>query len=149
MYINDKQYDIKWGDPTVDENAAGVTGISDYMDGYAGTKNLITKRKDQSDFADIYCLFNWIYQTKNNGNVNGIWYLPAYGECGLLITLKDILNPKIITAGGSSCIGNNYIRVSTERNTTEAGFIDSHGSYGKSNKSEATWGNYAVAIAKF
>lgn len=42
---------LRWGDATIDEQAAGVEGIRDSSDGYQGTFNLISKRKDQSDFS--------------------------------------------------------------------------------------------------
>ena len=86
---------IRWGDPTVDEQANGVASIRDHNDGYTATKNLINKRKDQSNFADVYCVFNWIYQTKNNGNVDGMWYLPAVNELKTIIPLKSTINPII------------------------------------------------------
>lgn len=138
---------ITWG-PNVDEDAAGVTGIRDYTNGYAGTRNLIIKRKDQSDFGS-YGIFNWIYQTKNNENVDGIWYLPAYGEYKQLVAIKENINPKITEAGGSSCIGRNYVRVLTEHNATKSGIVDGAGNQGEKSKSETTYSLYAVAIGKF
>ena len=47
----DETYEVKWGDPSIDEQAAGVANIRDMNDGQAGTRNLINKRKDQADFA--------------------------------------------------------------------------------------------------
>lgn len=93
-----------WGDPTVDEQAAGVANIRDKNDGQAGTKNLIAMRKDQGNFATSYGAFNWIYQTKNKGNVNGIWYMPASNE---LISFRNVwyadqtgFDAKLTDAGG-------------------------------------------------
>lgn len=76
----DEAINVSWGNPAVDEQVAGVGNIREINDGQAGTKNLIVKRKDQSDFATTYGAFNWIYQTKNNGDVNGMWYMPANNE---------------------------------------------------------------------
>lgn len=87
-----------WG-PLVDEQASGVVGIRNSSDGYLGTFNLISKRKEQSDFSTQYQAFHWIYQ-KNNNDVNGIWYMPAIDELGTLSIIHGTINPKITNAGG-------------------------------------------------
>lgn len=148
VYVNGTQYPIRWGDPTVDEAAAGVSGIKDSEDGYEGTKNLIIKRKDQANFAVTYCLFNWIYQAKNNGNVNGWWYLPSPAEMRLIFLLRATLDPKIVLAGGRE-IPNGYFWVSAERNISESWIVVPSGVMQQTHKATATWAHYALAIRKF
>lgn len=143
---------IRWGDPTVDENAAGVTGIRDMNNGYNGTRNLIIKRKDQANFASDYCIFNWIYLTKNNEKVNGMWYLPAANEIYTIRGLRvGTLNPKIVAAGGRELPETNLYRTSTERSTQYAAIIDIMYNFEdmRYNKDIANWGIEAVAIGKF
>lgn len=144
---------IRWGDPTADENAAGVGGIRDINDGYNGTRNLIIMYKDQgSKLADTYCIFNWIYLTKNNGNVNGMWYLPAVNE---MVTIRGLrvgtLNPKIVAAGGRELPESNLYRTVTERNAGYAAIIDILYNFEDTryNKDIATWSLEAVAVGKF
>lgn len=140
---------IRWGDPAVDEHAAGVAGIRDMNDGYNGTRNLIIKRKDQPTFADVYCLFNWIYRTKNNGDVNGMWYLPAVNEMIKLHTQLSSLNTIIESAGGRSLLVNYYSRVLTEENAANAYYVNSGIYRSIYTKSDANWNSVTVVIAKF
>lgn len=95
----DQQNFVPWGDNNIDEQAAGVQDIRDTSDGHLGTFNLISKRKDQSDFATTYGAFNWIYQ-KNANDVNGIWYMPAIDELKTLYNIQGTINPKITSVGG-------------------------------------------------
>lgn len=141
---------IRWGDSTVDENAAGVFGIRDMNDGYNGTRNLINKRKDQTNFVNVYCLFNWIYQTKNNGDVNGMWYLPAVNEMIKLHTqLSGGLNTIIESVGGRSLVTTHYSRVLTERDMANAYYVN-NGVYATPyTKDAANYHSVTAVIAKF
>lgn len=94
-----QQNSLQWGDNNIDEQAAGVEGIRDTSDGYQGTFNLISKRKEQPDFSTTYGAFYWIYQ-KNANDVNGIWYMPAIDELKVLYNIQGTINPKITSAGG-------------------------------------------------
>lgn len=94
-----------WGPSGVDESAS-VEGIRSEDDGATSTKNLITARKNEPNFATNYPAFNWIYQTKNNGDVNGAWYMPAPAEMtviGLAIFTNgfDNFNSKLSALGGT------------------------------------------------
>lgn len=150
VYVNGTQYGIKWGDPTVDEYAAGVVGIRDYYDGYSGTRNLIIKRRDQPNFADTYCLFNWIYQTKNNGNVDGMWYLPAINEMFILHTqLIGGLSAIIESSGGRALLTIYYSRVLTENNMANAYYVNNNIAATPYTKEGANYNSVTVAIAKF
>lgn len=141
---------IRWGDPTVDEQAAGVVGIRDMNDGSSGTRNLIIKRKDQPDFTSVYCLFNWIYLTKNNGDVNGMWYLPAVNEMILLHTqLNGGLSAKIESIGGRSLSTRLYSRVLTETDMANAYYVTNNLYQALFTKDGANWDSATVAIAKF
>ena len=140
---------IRWGDPTVDEQAAGVVGIRDMNDGELGTRNLIIMRKDQPNFADVYCLFNWIYLAKNNGNVNGMWYLPAHNELLTITNLKDIINPKTFAISGRNVVGHNTTSTITEFSIDHIHHRDELGNPGLKPKHESSWGTIAFVVAKF
>ena len=100
------EFKCSWGPEGVDESAS-VTGIRSSDDGATATKNLITLRKDAPDFATKYAAFNWIYQTKNNGNIDGAWYMPAVNEilvlCNAGYTVGTAyFNTQLSAVGGAS-----------------------------------------------
>ena len=116
----DETREVKWGNPAVDEQAAGVVGIRDINDGQAGTRNLIAKRKDEPNFATTYGAFNWIHQTKNKGDVNGIWYMPSINELEIFWDLWNLdrteFSKKLNDAGGTKIYADGYLWSSTESN---------------------------------
>lgn len=118
----DQQNYVPWGDNNIDEQAAGVQDIRNSSDGYLGTFNLISKRKDQSNFSTMYGAFNWIYQ-KNANDVNGIWYMPAIDELKTLYNIQGTINPKITSAGGIAVYYYYYLS-STEYASNGAYIID-------------------------
>lgn len=147
VHVNGVQYGIKWGDPAVDENAAGVGGIRDMNDGYNGTRNLIITRKDQSNFADVYCLFNWIYQTKNKGDINGMWYLPAVNEVIKVVDSRNTLNPKILEAGGNEI--NNAVHLSGTEKDALSAYSAQNSANAYYTKDAARWDILTWAVGKF
>lgn len=152
--LDEKTY-VSWGNPAVDEQAAGVGNIRDQNDGQAGTKNLITKRKDQADFATTYGAFNWIYQ-KNKNDVNGMWYMPAKDEMQALYdvwnTDSSSLNSKLSEAGGSSIYLLGFMWTSSEDSATYAWYMGwqwgVQWNYGDS-KASTQWYTQTRAISKF
>lgn len=140
---------LRWGDPTVDEHAAGVVDIRDWDDGYSATRNLIIKRKDQPDFANTYCVFNWIYLTKNNGNIDGMWYLPAVNELKKIQQLRSIINLKIEIAGGSKI--ESILLSSNEESASHPLFVNIYEVAEPAlNKADSHWSySYAVAVGQF
>lgn len=146
-----QRHNVAWGDPSVDENAASVAGIRDENDGQTGTRSLINKRKDQPNFANVYKLFNWIYQTKNNENINGIWYLPAVNEMKEIYYNHIVLFSKISNTGNTAPPSDRWYYTLTEKNTSEA-YLISFNMGGTSqwlSKDEETWSECVIAIAKF
>ncbi|MFV0420044.1 MAG: fimbrillin family protein [Dysgonomonas sp.] len=146
-----QRYNVAWGDPNVDEQAAGVTGIRDVNDGQTATRNLINKRKDQPNFANVYKLFNWIYQTKNKGNTSGIWYLPAVNEMKEIYNNHSVLFSKISNTGNVAPPSDRWYYTLTEKNASEAYLISFNigGSLQSLSKDEETWSECVIAIAKF
>ena len=148
VYVNGTQYDLRWGDPNVNENAAGVVGIRDATNGYNGTRNLIIKYKNQPDFANVYCVFNWIYQTKNNGDVNGMWYLPAANELNKIMSHRNTINPIIKEAGGDEVVM--ALMSSTEHDAAYQIFVGCDGVLGIIYKKDvAQWSTSTFAVGKF
>lgn len=148
----DQQNGVPWGDNNIDEQAAGVEGIRNSSDGSQGTFNLISKRKDQSNFSTAYRAFNWIYQ-KNANDVNGIWYMPAIDELKTLYNIQGTINPKITSAGGTAVYFFYYLS-STEYASNGAYVIDLedgtvYSSPNAMNKSSSTSTIYVRGIAKF
>lgn len=136
---------LRWGDPTVDEHAAGVVDIRDWDDGYSATRNLIIKRKDQPHFATTYCVFNWIYLTKNNGNIDGMWYLPAVNELKKIQQLRSIINLKIEIAGGSKI--ESILLSSNEESASHPLFVDIHEVAAPVLNKADSYGSYSYAVA--
>lgn len=67
------EFNGKWG---LDSN----TGIRSLEDGKSNTRDMINAYKDAATFDSDYSIFWWIYQEKNNGDIDGQWYIPAYSE---------------------------------------------------------------------
>jgi hypothetical protein len=76
-------YAAKWG-PDNDEEAAGVGDIRSYSSGADATRNLINKYRSSGTFATDYPAFHYIYNTVNDDDENGDWYLPARDELKML-----------------------------------------------------------------
>lgn len=89
-----------WGAYSKDESAE-VEGIRSFTDGKTATRNLIVKRKDEQNFSANYFIFNWIYQTMNNGNLDGVWYLPARDELLALYKAKNSVNTSLSAISGA------------------------------------------------
>lgn len=147
----DQQNYVPWGDNNIDEQAAGVQDIRNSSDGYLGTFNLISKRKDQSNFSTTYGAFNWIYQ-KNNYDINGIWYMPAIDELKTLYNIQGTINPKITSTGGVAVYYYYYFS-STEYASNGAYIIDMetgvvHSNPNAMSKSSGS-DRYVRGIAKF
>lgn len=69
-----------WG-AKISEATAGVAGMRvEPEDSRLVTRSLIEKYKDEAAFADDYKEFHWIYNTLNNGNLDGEWYAPSRPE---------------------------------------------------------------------
>lgn len=63
----------------------GVRGVShtnarDKDNGKLNTRNIIDAHKNDADFASKYPAFNWVYSTKNGGDMDGKWYIPGYNQ---------------------------------------------------------------------
>lgn len=90
----DEVKDLLWGNPNVIESDA-IQGISSQTDGATATKNMINAHKDDPDFSSVYSMFNYVYQTKNKGDINGRWYVPSLHELQYLCcAYKGISTPK-------------------------------------------------------
>lgn len=70
----------RWGNNSLDESTNGVTSIRNVDNGKEATKELIEKRMAGGNFATDYVIFNWVYNTMNGGDIDGVWYLPAKNE---------------------------------------------------------------------
>lgn len=69
-----------WG-PILVESENGVTHMrTEPEDGLVVTRELIGLRKDNANFATEYFGFDWLLNTKNNGDANGEWYCPTRPE---------------------------------------------------------------------
>lgn len=140
----------RWGDNNIQESLNGVPAITDADNGKEATRALIEKRKDGGNFASDYAIFSWIYTTVNEGDLDGIWYLPAKNELKSLYaamngyTYSDIetswidggvmphsqeqasidtrtaFNNKVTTAGGTAFTENGQYWATTEISKTVA-----------------------------
>ncbi len=109
----------EWGPQDINEHEAGVDGIRSDADGKTATKNLITLRKDEVDFATNYYAFNFAYE-KNDSDVNGPWYLPAKDELMKLYSWWDTNQPAnnlIITTAGGTMLASDFYKSATESYT--------------------------------
>lgn len=115
-----KEITGRWGVYGKDESP-DVTGIRSFDDGKTATRNLIAARKDATNFTTDYFIFNWIYQTMNNGNIDGVWYLPAMAELSILYsaynTNRGDFNDRLNAAGGDG-LGDYYYWSSSEGSGT-------------------------------
>lgn len=69
-----------WG-AQISEAGAGVAGMRvEPENSRLVTRSLIDKYKGESTFADTYKEFYWIYNTLNNGDLDGEWYAPSRPE---------------------------------------------------------------------
>lgn len=152
----DEAIEVKWGNSAIDELLDGVSGIRDTNNGSDATKNMITLRHNQADFSSFYQVFDWIYQTKNQGDVNGKWYLPANDE---LTAFRNVWNTdrtgfsaKLTAAGYDEIWQDCNYRSSTESDLEYAYFIQMNfGSLWSIwyNKEYSDWSFRARAVAKF
>ncbi len=146
---------VSWGALGVNEQSAGVVGIRDANDGQPATKNIITKRKGQADFANKYEVFNWIYQEKNKGDINGPWYLPATAELTQFATTynadQSAFNAKLTEVGLEIIWNDADFRAITEYDNNTAYLLRVGMTFIHLyvNKESTTWGTRARAIRKF
>lgn len=95
----------RWGTGNKNESTDGVTLARDLNDGAGITRQLIEKRSPASNFRTDYALYNWIYATINQSNIDGGWYLPAVNELKAVMIAASGLNYADIspnwTAAGS------------------------------------------------
>lgn len=150
----DQKSNAAWGPRTVDQQSAGVGGIRSMSDGLTATKNMIIKYKSTTDFSTKYGAFHWIYQTKNQEDVNGIWYMPAKDEVLAFWNVWNAdqagFNSKLTAAGGIDVWG--YWWTSTESNADFCHFIGTY--WGVTwdytyHKDYVNWEFITRAIAKF
>lgn len=110
-------------------------------DGRINTEVMIRTRKDEPDFATNYPAFHWIYQEKNQGKIDGDWYIPAYDELLELylvvtgsqkvgvhnITARNRFDQQVKDAGGVpfDYEGEDYMNLwsSTENNGDQAYWV--------------------------
>lgn len=92
----------RWGDASVLESENGVEGASE-DDGEIFTRNLTAKRQGQGNWAQNgYSLFAWLLETKNGGNAEGGWYMPAKNEALAIYNVgKDVIDARLSAAGGT------------------------------------------------
>ena len=74
--ISFDQFEATWGPTTEVNNPAARS----YDNGKSNTRNLIQAHRERADFALEYPAFDWVYNEKNQGNLEGGWYIPAYYE---------------------------------------------------------------------
>lgn len=80
--ISPEEIKAVWG-PKISEKDNGIEASrKDPEDGQLITKSIIEKYKDTETFATDYPCFEWIYNTMNNGDINGPWYAPSRKELG-------------------------------------------------------------------
>lgn len=82
-----------WG-PNKSEKNDGVTLMrGEPEDGLAVTQQLIGLRKDAVDFATAYPGFEWLLNTKNESDANGVWYVPTRPELRELYLVMCGMDP--------------------------------------------------------
>lgn len=77
-------------------------GFSNKADGAAATKEVISDQIKNEDFEYYYPIFYWLYNTKNGGDVDGRWYIPAIDELEQLLNIaivNDVFRNSLATAG--------------------------------------------------
>ena len=62
-----------------------VPSMASEDDGKTATKDLIVALKDNSDFSTNYILFDYVYSSLNEGDIDGPWYMPSYNELRRMI----------------------------------------------------------------
>lgn len=81
-----------WG-PNQSEKNNGVTLMREEPeDGWIVTQQLIGLRKDVN-FATEYPGFDWVLNTKNGGDVDGVWYVPTRPELRELYLVMCGMDP--------------------------------------------------------
>lgn len=70
----------RWGAGGLLQSENGVPGMSSLTDGETATRQLLTLRSGEADFATIYSAFNYVHATCNGGDPEGPWYMPAIEE---------------------------------------------------------------------
>lgn len=95
----DEPEGLKWGKPNFSEVGENhITSLSSYDDGEEATRDMIKFHKNVLNediyFATVYSIFHYVYQTKNNGDINGRWYIPALHELQHLLCARKGSAPK-------------------------------------------------------
>lgn len=80
--ISLKEQKVQWG-PEKSEKGADIAYMREEPeDGRLVTQQMIEHYKDNADFATVYPGFEWIYNTMNEGDIEGPWYVPSRPEIG-------------------------------------------------------------------
>ena len=66
---------VKWS-----YNDRVFEGARDMHDGKVNTRYMIEQCMDKNDFEEMCTPFWWVHTQKNNGDINGPWYIPSYYE---------------------------------------------------------------------
>ncbi len=66
---------LYWGEVT-----RVYPGARDMLNGRTNTRYMIEENKNMENFKIASTVFWWIYNTMNNRDIDGEWYLPAYFE---------------------------------------------------------------------
>ncbi|GHT61401.1 hypothetical protein AGMMS50239_12260 [Bacteroidia bacterium] len=88
----------------------------DARDLYNGRKNTLTvlgTRKDQPNFQTDYPVFYWLLNEINGGDMNGMWYIPAYYELlemHAVVTGNKLVIPATLTNSNPVYIHNSVVR---------------------------------------
>lgn len=91
---------VKWG-PKLSEAGAGVDWMrKEPEDGKLVTKQIIELHKGQDNFKTDYPAFNWIFETLNDGNLDGAWYVPSRSEIAEFAAVMSGFDYKEITDAG-------------------------------------------------
>ncbi|MGQ1889008.1 fimbrillin family protein [Thermophagus sp. OGC60D27] len=69
----------RWGVDDVFETNL-IPSMASEDDGKTATKDLIAAHKDEADFSTNYALFDYVYTFLNNGDIDGVWYMPSFNE---------------------------------------------------------------------
>ena len=135
-----------WGCYSYNNNTS-PEGASDPDYGAQNTKKVIDNMLTPGNLPDdgsinIYVSFNWIYNTKNNKDINGRWYLPARNE--LLLQLypnKSVVEATLIKIAGAITLSEKAYWSSTESSSDPEAFamyLDENGTIQNNDKQGET-----------